>query len=182
MHHAFTTKYAGRVRVLKTKVGICLPVAYEEVKANADIVKQYVAIWDTGATNSVITKRVVDDLNLKPISLIETHHAGGTSMANVYLVNIALPNGVMAGQVRVTEANLTDSPGLSDSEQSRVLVGMDIIGAGDLAVTNFEEKTIMSFRQPSVEVIDFVPSAHDHNVEEGGNREQRRALKSKKRH
>ncbi|MEI7463281.1 MAG: hypothetical protein WCK03_02680, partial [Candidatus Taylorbacteria bacterium] len=94
--------------------------------------------------------------------------------------NIALPNGVMAGQVRVSEANLTDSPGLSESEQSRVLVGMDIIGAGDLAVTNFDEKTVMSFRMPSVEVIDFVPPAHDHNVMEGGNREQRRALKSKR--
>ncbi len=180
MHHAFTTKYAGRARVLKTKVGICLPVAFEEVKANADIVKQYVAIWDTGATNSVITKKVVDDLNLKPISITEVHHAGGTSPANVYLINIALPNEVMVGQVRVTEANLTDSAGLPESEQSRVLVGMDIIGAGDLAVTNFEEKTTMSFRMPSVEVIDFVPVAHDHNVMEGGNREQRRALKSKR--
>ena len=180
MHHAFTTKHTGRVRVLTTKVGICLPVTPDEIKNSNIEIKQYTAIWDTGATNSVITKKVVDDLALKPINVVKTNHAGGTSMANVYLVNIDLPMGVMAGQVRVTEAQLTDNDGISESEQSRVLIGMDIIGTGDFAVTNFDNKTMMSFRIPSVEAIDFVPTARDHNVMEGGNRQQRRALKSKR--
>ena len=180
MHHAFTIKHNGRVNVLKTKVGICLPVTQEEMKADTNTIKEYVAIWDTGATNSVITKKVVDDLNLKPINIVEMHHAGGTSMTNVYLVNIVLPNGVMAGQVRVTEAVLMNTVGLLEHEQSRVLIGMDIIGSGDFAITNFDNMTTMSFRIPSTETIDFVPAAHDHNVIEGGNRQQRRALKAKK--
>jgi len=40
-----------------------------------------------------------------------------------------------------------------------VLIGMDIISQGDLAVTNFMGKTAFSFRIPSLECIDFVRSA-----------------------
>lgn len=179
MHHAFTTRYPGRARVLTTKVGICLPVTVEEAKARKVDIKEYVSIWDTGATNSVITEKVVKDLDLKPFNIVKTNHAGGSSMANVYMVNIALPNGVMAGQVNVTEAQLTEDPNLSDDEQSRILIGMDIIGAGDLAVTNFQDRTTMSFRIPSIEMIDFVPLAQEFNVIEGGNRAQKRAMRKK---
>jgi hypothetical protein len=164
--------------VLTTKVGICLPVAIEEAKTQNVDIREYVAIWDTGATNSVITEKVVRDLDLKPFNIVKTNHAGGSSMSNVYMVNIALPSGVMAGQVNVTEAQLVEVPNLPESEQSRVLIGMDIIGAGDLAVTNFPDKTTMSFRTPSAETIDFVPLAQEHNVIEGGNRAQKRAMKS----
>jgi predicted aspartyl protease len=180
MHHAFTITYSGCVDVLTTKVGISLPMTFEEAKANENNIQQYAAIWDTGATHSAITKKVADNLNLKPIRSIETHHAGGASMVNLYMVNITLPNGIMAEKVQVTEAILTESTDVPEDEQLRALIGMDIIGAGDLAVTNFDNKTTMSFRTPSVEMIDFVPSARDHNVIEGGNRQQRRALKAKK--
>jgi hypothetical protein len=181
MHHAFTITYQGRARVLTTKVGVCLPVTLDEAKNNSIDIRQYTAIWDTGATNSVITKKVVEDLNLKPINVVKTNHAGGTSMANVYLVNIALPNGVMAGQIKVTEAQLTENEDIAESEQNRVLIGMDIIGGGDFAVTNFENKTTMSFRIPSAKMIDFIPSARSHNIIEGGNRQQKRAMKAKQR-
>jgi preprotein translocase subunit SecA len=37
-----------------------------------------------------------------------------------------------------------------------MLIGMDIIARGDFAVTNYDGKTVFSFRMPSVEQIDFV--------------------------
>jgi len=37
-----------------------------------------------------------------------------------------------------------------------VLIGMDIIGLGDFAVTNKDGKTVFSYRMPSMECIDFV--------------------------
>ena len=40
-------------------------------------------------------------------------------------------------------------------EGADVLIGMDIIGSGDLAVTNFDDKTTLTFRVPSRECIDF---------------------------
>ncbi len=40
-----------------------------------------------------------------------------------------------------------------------VLIGMDIIGAGDFAVTNLNGKTTFSYRYPSMERIDFVKAS-----------------------
>ncbi len=177
MQHAFTVKYSGRVRALRTVVHICPPVDPEVYPTQ--VMKEYSAIWDTGATNSVITKKVVDDLDLRPISISEIHHAGGISSANVYLVNIGLPNKVMIPSVRVTEAPLTDSNEIPEDQRIGVLIGMDIIGAGDFAVTNKDEKTTMTFRIPSFDEIDFVPQAKEHNVIESGNREQKRSLKKR---
>ena len=91
-NHAFTTRYNGRARVLHNRVGVCLPVTTEEAITQKVEIKEYLAIWDTGATHSAITKKVVDDLRLKPTGARETRHADGKSINNTYLVNISLPN------------------------------------------------------------------------------------------
>jgi len=178
---AFTTRYNGRMRVLHNMVGVCLPVTQDEARTQQVDIRRYLAIWDTGATHSAITKRVVDDLRLKPTGARETRHAGGKSINNTYLVNITLPNGVMIGQVRVTEVNLIPDDNTADDKQPQVLIGMDIIGLGDFAVTNANNKTTLSFQIPSVEEIDFVPSAQESNIMEGGNRQARRSFQAKKR-
>lgn len=180
-HHAFTTRYTGRARVLFNKVSVCLPIIPEETQAQKVEFKGYLAIWDTGATHSAITKRVVDALKLQPTGVRETRHAGGKSSNNTYLVNIALPNKVMIPHVRVTEVQLIPDDNVSDDEQPQLLIGMDIIGLGDFAVTNTNGKTTFSFRIPSVEEIDFIPNAQENNVMEGGNRRERRAFQAKRR-
>ncbi|MBI2096269.1 MAG: retropepsin-like domain-containing protein [Candidatus Taylorbacteria bacterium] len=180
-HHAFTTRYNGRARVLHNTVGVCLPFTQEEAKTQQIELKKYLAIWDTGATHSAITKKVVDDLGLKPTGVRETRHADGKSINNTYLVNITLPNGVMVGQVRVTEVKLIPDDNTSNERQPQLLIGMDIIGLGDFAVTNTEGKTVLSFRVPSVEEIDFVPRAKEDNVMESGNRKARRSFQARKR-
>lgn len=180
-HHAFTTRYSGRARVLHNTVGVSLPITPEEAKTSQSEVKNYLAIWDTGATHSAITKRVVDDLGLTPTGVRETRHADGKSLNNTYLVNILLPNKVMVGSVRVTEVKLIPDDNTTDDKQPQLLIGMDIIGLGDFAVTNAEGKTTFSFRVPSVEEIDFIPDTQENNVVEGGNRKARRAFFAKKR-
>jgi len=180
-HHAFTTRYNGRARVLFSNVNVCLPITPEEAQTQKIEFKEYIAIWDTGATHSAITKKVVDDLMLQPTGVRETRHAGGKSSNNTYLVNIALPNKVMVPHVRVTEVQLIPDDNISDDKQPQLLIGMDIIGLGDFAVTNANSKTTFSFRIPSVEEIDFIPDTQENNVMERGNRQQRRAFQSKKR-
>ena len=86
----------------------------------------------------------------------------------------------MVGQVRVTEVKLIPDDNTSDDQQPQLLIGMDIIGLGDFAVTNADGKTTFSFRVPSVEEIDFVPDAEESNVMEGGNRKTRRAFLARK--
>lgn len=105
------------------------------------------AIWDTGATGTVITRRMVQAAGLQPISMTMTHGVHGEQMANVFLVALRLPSEVVFQRLRVTEGVL--GPGVD------ILIGMDVIGMGDFALTNVGGKTTFSFRLPSMERIDF---------------------------
>lgn len=170
MRHAFTSTYAGIARVLHTRVKVCAPPGPGELIRNDSGLKEYAVIWDTGATNSGVTKKVVDELGLKPTGLVEVRHADGRSTVNTYLVAIALPNGVAFNEVRVSEVKLIAEENLSEENQAQLLIGMDIIGAGDFAVTNVDGITALSFQIPSSERIDFVPRANLHNQVEAINK------------
>jgi len=107
------------------------------------------AIWDTGATGTVISQKVIDDCGLKPIGMTRVNTASDKGiLTTVYFASIILPNKVIIPQLRVTRGTI-----VGDAE---VLVGMDIISHGDFAVTNYGDKTVFSFRMPSIECIDFV--------------------------
>lgn len=171
---AFTIRYGGRVRVLKTEVGIFIPVSKEEAESVPPQVRSCIAVWDTGATGTVITKQVADELGLKPIGITEVYHAQGKGLTNEYLVNVVLQSGVIIPGVRVTEGVLAGCD---------VLIGMDIIAMGDFAVTNANSHggTTLSFCIPSVAEIDFVPRSRENEINRTGNREARRTLKKKRR-
>ena len=68
-------------------------------------------------------------------------------LADVFLVNIVLPNKVGFPELTVTAGKLYGAD---------VLIGMDIIGKGDFAVTHPNGNTKFSFRMPSQADIDFV--------------------------
>ncbi len=173
MRNAFTCRYNGRALRLITDVDICLPFDQEEVdKSNLDL-KKYKAIWDTGAMNSCITTKVIDELGLKATGVTRVIHAGGESVANTFLVNIVLPDDVMIRQVNVTEVSLL-SPSDKEVYPPQVLIGMDIISLGDFAVSDKEGKTTLSFRFPHKEEIDFVPEAAAYNIVKTGSRKDRR--------
>lgn len=147
---AFTSRYKGLSRVLMTEVDIA--PTFDPAGAPAEKPAEYVrfkAIWDTGATASVITQKIVDALHLVPTGVTQVHHAHGKTMAEVYLVNVGLPNRVAFSGVRVTKGDLASCD---------VLIGMDVISQGDFAVSNHQGKTTFSFRIPSVEETDYVNS------------------------
>lgn len=145
---ALNTAYPGRVNVIVTDVQICPAFDHTVQQPDGNYLKTYKAIWDTGATNSVITSRVANECGLKPIGATKVNTANGEAVSNVYLAAIFLPSRVRFPQVRVTEGSI--GGGMD------VLIGMDIISMGDFAVTNKDGKTNFSFRTPSVECIDFV--------------------------
>jgi hypothetical protein len=79
-------------------------------------------------------------------------HAGGSESKNTYLVNMYLPNGVAIVGLVVSEFN--------EAAQFGVIIGMDVIGAGDFSITNYGNQTWASFRIPSIEGIDYVQEAN----------------------
>jgi hypothetical protein len=153
---ALTNKYTGITNRIQTPVKISEAFDPDDFKGNIPPVKiiDKNALWDTGATNSVITSQTAKELNLPPIGSVIVNHAGGSSQATTYLVNLVLPNQVGFKGVQVSEC--------PDSEFG-VIIGMDIICTGDFSITNLNNQTIMSFRHPSISTIDYVEESNNLN-------------------
>lgn len=143
---SLTLKHPGFANVLVTESAISQAFDPSDRNVNPQF-KKYNSIWDTGATNSAISQRVVDECGLKPIGMVNVQGVDGINPSETYLVNIILRNHVGVSQVRVTKGKLGPA--------ADVLIGMDIITLGDFVITNKDGKTVFSFRIPSVECIDF---------------------------
>lgn len=146
---AFTTTYTGIAN--RIVVPIQVADAFDPrvtPSANPEWC-QTQALWDTGATNTVITGATAAALKLVPPGVMRVTHAGGTDLRNTYVINVLLPNRVLVTGIQASDCHNTVG-------NFGMIVGMDIISKGDLAITNFGGKTCMTFRIPSVERIDYV--------------------------
>lgn len=144
---SFTTTYKhGLSNVLKNKVFI-----YPSNTALKKETKEWISLWDTGATSTVITKAVVECLDLKPVSFADAYTPQGKYTAPCYYIDLKLPNGLTVPKLLVMEGK----PFGCD-----ILIGMDIISKGDFAVSNYNGVTSFSFRVPSLTKIDFVEHSY----------------------
>ena len=107
----------------------------------------YSAIWDTGASSSVITPKVVSELGLVSIGKTQVHGVNSITLSDECLVNLVLPSQVGIPALRVTVNNVAGVD---------ALIGMDVINAGDFHISNFQGKTVMTFRMPSHDTVDYV--------------------------
>lgn len=150
---AFTTVYSDKVNRVITDAMIFEP--FDPVVGPIESTKsvKIKVLWDTGATNSVVTKETVSNLGLIPTGTVNVSHAGGDGMSSTYVVNIILPNNVGITGTIVTECeNINNNFG--------AIIGMDIISLGDFSISNFESRTVASFRIPSYRHTDFVHEAN----------------------
>jgi len=140
MIHAFTTTHTSIVNQLRNSV---------IVKPNnaSGVYGDRIAVWDTGAMKTTVSKRIVNDFGLHAVKYAPVSTPNGKSIAACYYVDILLPNSLTVSDVLVVEGTL---------DNFDVLIGMDIISMGDFAVSNYGGKTVFSFRTPSVATIDFV--------------------------
>jgi hypothetical protein len=158
----FTTKANGIVRELVNQVHVS--EIYDPNSGLPEPVKRpYNAIWDTGATNTVISPKVVQDLLVQPSGRVTVQAVGAGGQVHefdtyTYLVNIYLPNHVVIVDVRASEGSVAGGD---------LLLGMDIISSGDFAITNHNGQTWWSFRVPSNEGIDFVKEIEDYKKRYG---------------
>lgn len=153
---AFTLKSNyGVFREIITDISI----TYPHLNTQIDIkdIHHTKALWDTGATGSVITPSTIKALNLKPIGITKVNHAGGVDDANVYLVDILLPNRIRVQNVKVTECS-------EKAGNFGVIIGMDIIALGDFAFTNVGRKSMVSFRIPATSYIDYVQEDEERKI------------------
>ena len=117
-------------------------------KIQTNEIHKWRSLWDTGATRSSISKRVVDSLQLIPIGYGGIITAGGEVQINAYLIDMVLPNSVVIQNIVVTCPKI-------DTDID-VIIGMDVMKHGDLSLSFANGQTTFSFAVPSVEPIDFV--------------------------
>jgi predicted aspartyl protease len=143
--NCFTATYPEFSNILQSPVEL-------ESSINPGERLKFTALWDTGATNSLIRPEVAQALRLLSISMTTiSTPTSKNEPSHIYLVNIYLPNYVSIANVQVVEG----IPGGCD-----MLIGMDIIGLVDFAVTNYKGHTTFSFRMPSMDEIDFVKHSY----------------------
>lgn len=145
--YAFTTYNDGLATQLKNSVTAC----YGEKAVNA------LALWDTGATTTCISSKVVDDLGLVPTGKMNIKTPSGETQVNTYLIDIILPNKVRMASVDVCDSEI-------GNQGIDVLIGMNIILMGDFAVSNYNGKTVFTFRYPSRETTDYAKEVNIENL------------------
>lgn len=157
----FNFSYHGLVETLLTPVKISqdydplMPLidmtSKMDLKAPRTIENEFWGVWDTGATGTHISQRVVDALSLEITGFKDvTPAVGETVRQPTFDVTVYLPNKVCFGDMEVTLWNF------EEGDHEDILIGMDIITTGDLAITNQEGKTNLSFRFPTRKTINFV--------------------------
>ena len=150
MVSALTTKHDG--------IADCISTQVEIKNLDTEDVIETEGIWDTGAQASVITKSTAESLGLVPISKTIVRGVHGSQEVNVYYVNITLNNKSITLNAKVTEC-----AELSSDKHIGMLIGMNIIQLGDFSISNHEGHTVMTFRKPSLEGIDYVEEISEFN-------------------
>lgn len=148
--NALTKTYAGKALQITSPVDVFNTVDPTKFAKTE-------AIWDTGATNSVITKALATKLDLIPIGKAVVKGVHGAKDVSVYPVRIILNNDKVSFTFPVTE-----SDDLSADNSIDFLIGMDVISTGDFVISNFGGNTTMSFRTPSVQRTDYVQELQAH--------------------
>ena len=92
------------------------------------------ALFDTGATGSCITSRLVKDLKLTPVSKSPITTANGIRDCNNYKLKIGFPFPAPNNSYRVETPSEIIVAEIDDNPIWQMIVGMDIIQQGVLVV------------------------------------------------
>lgn len=107
------------------------------------------ALWDTGATRTCISERLATNLGLMADGQETLRVADGCEIqSNVYSVQMTM------GKFTIDFIRICELP--YDANSYDVIIGMDIMTKGDMSIINFNGTTVLSFREPSLETINYV--------------------------
>ncbi len=131
MNNGFTITYNGIASIYYFEA-----VIYNESNEKS---KRVIAILDTGSDTSLVSKKLINELELREISEGENEResAGGVYCANEYMVNIELPESCFVNELGVQSSEIT----VAD-----FIIGTDVLSKGNLYITNTLGKTMIRFK------------------------------------
>lgn len=145
-YSAFKVDYEHIVNALFTQVSAGSGFVFNNDEIKNVKFQNITALWDTGATNSVISQSLAKKLNLMPIDRQEIAGVNGTSIVDVHIISLLLP---MPDGNPIIFPNLRVNVGVLHGFD--MLIGMDVIQNGDFAISNAQAHTHFSFCVPSHE-------------------------------
>ena len=107
---------------------------------NSRPVHRCIAIWDTGATSSMIARHIAEKLRLESTGNVQIAGVHGVKDAKTYIVSLIFGNGFVIPDLPVSEA---DNNGGFD-----VLIGMDVIARGKLIIDGLGDGCQIAFEFP----------------------------------
>ena len=136
----FVKTFPGLIRSIITPARVMNLSSEKKLKVRA--------LWDTGATNTMISKKIATTLALKKTGEISVRSFAGEKSVSEYYLRLLLSGG-FAKDLQVLE--------LSEIKEADILIGMDIIGYGDFLFTLKREHNIsrakIYFMSPSKGLI-----------------------------
>jgi hypothetical protein len=121
----FVKVFPGFVRTIIT------PATVMDLKKKKKLKVQ--ALWDTGATNTMVSKKVAAMLSLKKTGETSVRSFAGEKSVSEYYLRLLLAGG-FAKDLQVLE--------MSQIVGADILIGMDVIGYGDFVFTLKKERNI----------------------------------------
>ena len=127
-------EYDSLVNVIQTD-SIIMP-SIDEITKSGQLKYTQVSsmVWDTGATNTLISSQVVDALELVPLEESLVEGVGGIVKSLVYEISLYLANDIVFKNVKALCSDIGDYD---------LVVGMDIIAQGDFVVSNKDRKSVV---------------------------------------
>ncbi len=127
---SFTIEQGRRAKLLRSEVVV--NNAIESVARSAK------AIWDTGASQSMISRRLVKRLGLVAAGRRRVYGPNAAAFHDTYRVELELPGGMEIGELEVLETDML-------SPDIEVIIGMDVISRGTLIVACRDTSTELTF-------------------------------------
>ncbi len=149
--YALTIEHEFIAPAIYTGAGVCSPdvlAGLENLSPDDSRIHWKKALWDTGATQSCISDRLATELALEVDGFVDVATATGIVQLFIYTVHLVLPSGLVFHSVQAMGFTYGD-------DDCDIIIGMDIMTQGDLALTNLEGRTVFSFRIPSLHTVDF---------------------------
>ena len=140
----FTQRNSDIIEAIVSECRICPAIDLKTGEVPPKVYSSQQALWDTGATNTLISSKVVKSLELKPYGKSGFSSANGVVETNLYEIHLGIPSAGVVCNVLALE---------KDDNDYEVVIGMDVISQGDFALSNHNGHTTFSFRLPSQEEI-----------------------------
>jgi hypothetical protein len=90
--------------------------------SNGDLINQYVCIWDTGSMETIVSDKVVSDLNPEKHGYVNINTIHGETRSDKYILQLSLEG--HSQSIKINPASF------GKGREFDVIIGMDIIRHG----------------------------------------------------